>query len=1129
MKEQKRGIFFTIDALLASGIIIVAVLLVSNFYSAKQQRANVEYASQDLVRVFSAMSVGEVNNDYVKALISGGDITSTNNTILEQIGDFWAASKTELARNFTRNLTEDIFPGRYGFSVLVNGEEIYSRSLPLKKSLVSSRKIISGIAKAKPTEGFTARILLNGLKSKKTNAYSYFGGYEGDGNLSKKLILPNDVVSFNSSYLEVDTGGNFNLYINGVFSGSYAKGSAGGGFMLADKWNISNAYLSNFKAGDNAISINFTSGSSYIAGGFLRVAYTTSSYNDTQAPGYEKYYFPGIDGAINLYSSAYFPNEPGNVNISLHFKSQYSLYLNFGNTTIFESIPSDIEQAVALNNSNISGKLDYALLSQKTVPLRLGLRSVNATVLGKISDSALITDRTSSMSACDVVANCTSGLCDSEPSGGCHDRRDNVAIKADKKFVNEALKVQGSKVGLIGYGESLYPFCDFHDFSDDNTSLAHRISNYSNEWCGNTCISCGILAATELLLEKEALHGLNETFYVNSTQLHLGDSGQGVSVTQKLNFSINKAKFVKSRLSIFGKGISVNSGYYDCVYLNGKYIGRLCDSSAGWHTCSFPLKSEWFSDTGNNVTNNITITGGTTSGCFQTLGNNDDWDFNNVRLSVWESQGPVPKKEYNSSLGEVQIGDAPYESIGTLLLNLSVDKTKVRAAHLEFDAIDVAPSYFDCVYVNGNYVGRVDYQKWNGTNVWQRIIFDVPAAWIQNGQNQINLTSGTTSGCLRTSGDNDEWRFRNVNLSAVWIDEITGYDRARSMLIMSDGGANTKIGDCDGCDSTGARAETIQKACEANDLYGIKIYAVAFGNPGSTAISTLNQSACCDDCSHFYTSNKSDELIEIYTNIAQSVGNITYKEQSINLSAGMLRTILYPDSYLAFNYTPQDPKFNKIPLIFETDRFGNNISSGTLTIYPNTSVLDAKVTSYSGSKWTDNLAVNGNTVYRLGDYGSSYQSLGDPFIVNAPISSINQGTNSILVSTGTNSSSSTGGSGDDRVIYTLLLNGFSDYSSVVSKSDGCLWNVSFEDGTSTSIGVPSGYGGTDTCSFIGKNYDLNDALDNAAYHLFSNLDLDKDGKLDINIDANNLNVNTLTISKVPSLWGPAIIEINIWE
>ena len=85
---MKKAVFFTIDSLLASGIIIIAILLVSEFYSSEQQKSNVNYASQDLVRVFSTMTVGEVDNEYVRTLILNSDITNTNNTILEQIGNF---------------------------------------------------------------------------------------------------------------------------------------------------------------------------------------------------------------------------------------------------------------------------------------------------------------------------------------------------------------------------------------------------------------------------------------------------------------------------------------------------------------------------------------------------------------------------------------------------------------------------------------------------------------------------------------------------------------------------------------------------------------------------------------------------------------------------------------------------------------------------------------------------------------------------------------------------------------------------------------------------------------------------------------------------------------------------------
>ena len=1124
---MKKAVFFTIDSILASGIIIIVVLLAANFYSVEQQKVNVNYASQDLVKVFSAIKVGEVDNDYVKSLILSGDITNANNTILEQIGNFWADGKLNLSYNFTKNLTDQIVPSNYGFSVLVNGEEIFSRDIPLKRSLVSSRKIITGIAKAKPTEGFTSRVLLNGIKSKKTNAYIYFGGYEGDGNLTKKLILPIDVISINSSYLEVDTGGNFDLYINGLFSGSYAKGSSGGGApMVADKWNISNAYLSNFRPGNNTITLNFTSGNSYIAGGFLKVVYVTSSLNDTKTLGYEKEWLPGIDGLINLYSSFYAPSGLSNLNILLHYLSNYQIYLTIGNTTIFESNVPPGEQVIELNNSNISALLDYGLLNDKTIPFRVGLRDISYIAQGSKADAVLTTDRTSSMSACDVNIDCSLGIDCNGGAAGCQDRRDNVALKSNNKFVDTVLNISGNNVGLVGFGQSLYPSCDFHDLSSDNVSLKYRISNYSNAFCGSTCISCGILEATELLTEKTSLYGLSEISFVNSTQYRVGDAPNPVSVSEKFPISVDSSKLIKSRLAIFGSSVNVNSGYQQCVYFNNKYIGRMCDSATSWHTCSFPIKPEWFTNTKNNVT----ITGGTTSGCTATSGTNDNWDFKDVSLSVWQSQSSTPNVTYDIATSSVTVGDSPFPNIASINLTANISGQKLKAASLEFEVIDVSPSSFDCVFVNGNYIGRVDYQKFNGTNVWQKVLFDVPAVWIQNGKNNINITGGTTSGCKRTSGTNDQWSFRNLNLSIVLSDDGSEYDRFKSLLVMSDGSANTKIGDCAGCDSSGADAETIQKACEAHDLYGIGIYAVVFGNPGSVSINTLNQTACCDDCSHFYTASDADSLLNVYTKIANAILNVSYQSQSLNLSGSKFnKTTLFPDSFIELNYSIPETQFNKVPLGFETDRFGNNVSTGTLTIYPNTTALDAKVTSYSSDKWTDNLVVNGNTVYRLSDYGPKYISFGDPFVVSIPTSIINQGDNSILISTGVNSTNNTGGSMDDRVIYTLLINGFADYTSVLAKSNGCAWTVSFEDGTASTIKVPPNYNGADSCSFAGKSYDVNDALDNAVYKLFSNLDIDKDGKLEVNIDENNLNVNTLTVSKVPSLWGPAIIEIRVWE
>ena len=337
---------------------------------------------------------------------------------------------------------------------------------------------------------------------------------------------------------------------------------------------------------------------------------------------------------------------------------------------------------------------------------------------------------------------------------------------------------------------------------------------------------------------------------------------------------------------------------------------------------------------------------------------------------------------------------------------------------------------------------------------------------------------------------------------------------------MSDGEATTT---CAQQPNLTARADGVQAAWDACNK-GISVYTIAFGADAN--ITTMQRMNCSGGRS--FNATNASKLEVVYKEIAGEIGKLSFVEQTLNVT-GLSKSVVYADSYIEFNYSAPEAKFNTVPIGFETDRFGNSVSSGTLTIYPNTSVSDAKVTSYSGTKWTDKLVINGVTVYKLSDYGNDYTILGDPFAVNIPVGNINEGDNSITISTGLNATNSTGGSNDSRVIYTLLLKGIGDYSTVVAKSDGCSWTVSFEDGTGTTIKVPSTYSGADLCTFSTKTYDTNDALDNAVFELFSNLDIDKDGKLDVNIEASNLDVSTLTISKVPSLWGPAIIEIRVWE
>lgn len=1457
MQAKKRGVYFTIDAILAAGILITAIVLISKTYVSEPSKEQAAFISEDTISVFTNLKISEIDNDYVKSLIEVGTIENTNKTLLEQIGELWAEDNMALAQSLAKNITENLIPKRFGVGIYIDGEEIYSRSKPIGRSLISSRKIISGIEKEKPTSGFVSKVVLSGIKSKVTSSYAYFGGLEGEGNLTKRLMLSDNVIFINGSYIEVSAGGDFNLYINGIFSGKYNKTSSND--KKADNWNLSNTYFANFRPGENNITINFANGSSYIAGGFISVTYETSSTNDTQTFDYERNWLPGIDGAINLYSSFYAPPNLTNMSIFLHFLSQYQTYFTIGNKTIFESNGSIYDQEIFLDDATLSALLDYDLLEEKTIPIRMGFREADYSFESKLS-AVLITDRTGTMNNCDVDATCSPGLCDS--SSPCHEKRIEAARESDKAFIDTILSSKNNEVGLASFGRYSNPSCDFHDMSNDNVSLKTRVDDYNDEWCSGTCLSCGVFSATQLLIEDEALSGLKETTDINTNRYYLGDSN--IDITTDLNIEVNQSKLVKSRLSILGREIredDIDDNVRDCIFFNNRYLGRVCDSGdMFWRTCSYPIKPEWFKagdpsygtwmqttqadfesgtlenvnstispgevylennfpfistkfydnfddnnpseyssingnwrtalepgkgfvlnetdnahtiiygpllnfkdnytieavmfngddraagvafrvntqdadnfyscsassssdfdggvwrhdndlvltptvklagvpwnyvenrwynitiivnessntirciwksaeagaeldviatdddireegsigfwassqdrfkadllsvkkevnddvgyvlsrvfDAGSevmldsinwteilplntNITlnarsgytpnpdaswdnfdwsgieydnsagskieksgryvqwratlsskdsdlfipilrdvtinyttyfgkNNVTITAGTSNGCYDIPGDNDEWEVKDIKLTAWEAESPVIlTSDFDSSQYNLDDG----QEIITLLMDTSLDQQKMRAATLEFEALDVDHTSFDCVYVNDFYLGAINFQRWNGTNnAWQKILLDIPVVWLKNGENRINFTSGVSGGsggCLKTSGNNDDWSLRNINLTVAWLDKKREYNRARSMLIMSDGDTYIAI---DGSNpSAWAEPEVIQKACEAFNLYGIGIYAVAFGSDMSSR-DMLNQSACCDDCSHFYTSNNADQLVEIYKQIAQDMMvNITFEAQEINISGEPKPSKLYADSYIDLNYTPINQWFGKIPLTFQTERFENNITQGFLTVPEGVTVADAKVTSYSGKAWTDNLTINDNRVYKLSDYNDNYINLGDPFIVSVPEGYLSSGVNDIIVSAGVGPENYSGGSEDNRIIYNLLLNAFSNFTPVVAKSEGCNWEVEFEDSTSATIAIPETYTGADTCNYENGIYEADDSLDIAVYGLLSNLDLDKDGLLDVKVSDENFDIEDLTITKVPSLWGPAIVEVRVWE
>ena len=414
------------------------------------------------------------------------------------------------------------------------------------------------------------------------------------------------------------------------------------------------------------------------------------------------------------------------------------------------------------------------------------------------------------------------------------------------------------------------------------------------------------------------------------------------------------------------------------------------------------------------------------------------------------------------------------------------------------------------VYLNGNLIDSS-----SGSNLaeyWNSQGITVPRKYFRTGDNVVAVDLSNSD------------RSAKFDLELAYLNTTKEY----AMMVMSDGVANRE---CAAQQGTGSSTQdAIEAACDARKNYGITVYSVGYSDAADEG--TLQAIA---DCGRgiFKKSNNTRELQEFYQDVASTIVSASRHSQTIEIEGegNIAASILYADSYIEMNYAPvvAPPQFAEISLKIEEKNFPT--CNFTTYIPSDIRVTDARLTSYSSEHWTDVLKVNFNQVYNLSTYSEDYTPLGDPFIINIPVSNLVSGDNVFFVSTGDSSSNTTSCSQNNTFIYTGQFTAAVSYNDVLEKAVGCSWTVESEDGTTTLIEVPIYYSGTKDCYYTSTqiDYDQNDTYDDAMFNLLDNLDFDDNGKIFVNIEENDLVIGAIAIGKIPYPWGPAITEVRVWH
>ncbi len=512
---MKKGFVFTMDTFIGL-ILVISIILTFNFFQSdlnyKDQRyQKLNYQSEDVINILSSLRVNEVQNTpTIQQLISQGELKDEDleKSVLDiSTSLFYSGNETlagQVLEDVLQNISSDIC-----LEISVSNETLYqSCNKSSEKDYSVSTKIETGYEIGRPSDGYTSRAFLSSITSRTTNSYIYFGGYVGDGNITRNISL-----SFNEIqevYMEMDVGDDFNLYINDNFAGDYLKGSGGGGNMTADKWYLDPSYHQYFQQGDNTLTFNFTGERAYIGGGYLKITYETSELASDGEIGTDRYFFPGIHGFINLYSSFYVPGNLTDMSVHLHYRNNYTTYLTIGDADVFESNETG-EREVDITNETLSGLLNYGNLSGKTIPIRLGTDALTSVVTGEgNADVILVTDLSGSMNwRLDSGSTGVERDCDDPDLYDPSTKRISLAKCLAKDFVRTILNTSGNRVGLVGYSGLPNYMCtsdshtirNYHDLSTDENSLKGQIEEEYTP-SGATGI-CGAIRKSKTILENQ--------------------------------------------------------------------------------------------------------------------------------------------------------------------------------------------------------------------------------------------------------------------------------------------------------------------------------------------------------------------------------------------------------------------------------------------------------------------------------------------------------------------------------------------------------------------------------------------------------------------------------------------------
>ena len=142
MIHKKRGYFFVLDAALGIFVLAIGAFLIASLYINLPEPSQVGLLSDDFLDFLSDTQIKDLNNPYAGIggqLWKEGSITNRDNSLLQQIGEFYSKGQYSLAEKFIQNVSANTVPSQFNYELWIDGQ-IFIRGIRARKKLHQKAK-----------------------------------------------------------------------------------------------------------------------------------------------------------------------------------------------------------------------------------------------------------------------------------------------------------------------------------------------------------------------------------------------------------------------------------------------------------------------------------------------------------------------------------------------------------------------------------------------------------------------------------------------------------------------------------------------------------------------------------------------------------------------------------------------------------------------------------------------------------------------------------------------------------------------------------------------------------------------------------------------------------------------------